>query len=255
MDMTFASQPVDYDHGAVHAEPAGPLSMRIDVEDRGSNGHITGAVRDFGSVKVARKRDDSSGVWSICIERASLEPLLSGMQTPRRSLRGDDPALRLLRAYLAALFALDEDLDPTLAATHIRELVLSALGVRDDVQALMRDGGAHAARQGAVLDVISRRAGEPGLDPAEVAAQAGISVRYLHRLLEPTGRTFTEHLVRARLERASAMLRDRAYAHLKIAEIAARAGFADISHFNRSFRRAFGDTPFGMRVRAARAAG
>jgi AraC-like DNA-binding protein len=49
------------------------------------------------------------------------------------------------------------------------------------------------------------------------------------------------------------MLREAACAHLKISEIAARAGFADISHFNRSFRRIFGDTPFGVRVRSSRA--
>jgi AraC-like DNA-binding protein len=49
------------------------------------------------------------------------------------------------------------------------------------------------------------------------------------------------------------MLRDPDCARFKIGEIAARAGFSDISHFNRSFRLAFGDTPYGVRVRAARA--
>ena len=39
----------------------------------------------------------------------------------------------------------------------------------------------------------------------------------------------------------------------RIADIAFACGFSDISHFNRSFRRAFGDTPHGMRVRSARA--
>jgi transcriptional regulator GlxA family with amidase domain len=80
-----------------------------------------------------------------------------------------------------------------------------------------------------------------------------MSVRYLHRLLEPTGRSFAGHLLAQRLDHAAAMLRDPACAPLTIGAIAARAGFADISHFNRSFRRAFGDTPFGVRVRAARA--
>ena len=50
------------------------------------------------------------------------------------------------------------------------------------------------------------------------------------------------------------MLRDPDCARFKIGEIAVQAGFADISHFNRSFRRTFGDTPFGVRVRAARKA-
>ena len=50
------------------------------------------------------------------------------------------------------------------------------------------------------------------------------------------------------------MLRDPGCVHLKIGEIAAQAGFTDISYFNRSFRHAFGDTPFGVRARARRIA-
>jgi AraC-like DNA-binding protein len=48
------------------------------------------------------------------------------------------------------------------------------------------------------------------------------------------------------------MLRDPKCDQLKIGEIAVRSGFGDISHFNRSFRHTFGDTPFGVRVRARR---
>jgi AraC-like DNA-binding protein len=123
--------------------------------------------------------------------------------------------------------------------------------VRGDVQALVRERGVHAARQCTVLELIRRRAGEPGLDPAQVAEELGLSVRYLHRLLEPTGRSFSEHLLEQRLERARARLRD-PHCRLRIADIAREAGFSDISHFNRSFRRAFGDTPYGVRVRAGR---
>jgi len=117
-----------------------------------------------------------------------------------------------------------------------------------------RERGVRAARQSAVLAAIRRHAGEPGLDPARLATQFGLSVRYLHRLLEPTGRSFAQHLLDRRLDRAACMLRDPACVHLRIAEIAARAGFSDISNFNRNFRHAFGDTPYGVRVRAARQA-
>jgi AraC-like DNA-binding protein len=102
-----------------------------------------------------------------------------------------------------------------------------------------------------VIEMIRRRAGQPGIDPARVAAQLGMSVRYLHRLLEPTGRTFSEHLLERRLGYALAKLRD-PNCCVRIADIARDCGFSDISHFNRSFRRAFGDTPYGVRVRAAR---
>ena len=50
------------------------------------------------------------------------------------------------------------------------------------------------------------------------------------------------------------MLRNPDNRSIKIGEIATRTGFGDISHFNRSFRRTFGDTPFGMERAARRAA-
>jgi transcriptional regulator GlxA family with amidase domain len=50
-----------------------------------------------------------------------------------------------------------------------------------------------------------------------------------------------------RLQRAYAMLTDRRFAHLRIIDIALAVGFGDISHFNRMFRRRFGDSPSGVR--------
>jgi len=196
---------------------------------------------------------DHGSAWNIRIDRAPLEPLLAGIQDPlQRCLPGDNPGIRLLEGYLTSLFSLERDCDLTLAALHIRDLALCALGVRGDTQALVRERGVQAARQSAILNAIVARASEPDLDPATVAAQLGMSPRYLHRLLEPTGRSFAQHLLQRRLDCAAAMLRNPDCARLKIGQIALRAGFADISHFNRSFRGAFGDTPLGVRVRSAR---
>jgi AraC-like DNA-binding protein len=61
---------------------------------------------------------------------------------------------------------------------------------------------------------------------------------------ERVGRRFARADVAiCRLDGAAAMLRDPGSVHRKIGEIASGAGFSDISHFNRSFRRRFGDTP------------
>ena len=189
------------------------------------------------------------------MDRAPLEPLLAGVHAPlQHCVQGDNPALRLLDAYLKTLFALDEDCDPALASAHIRDLVLSALGVSGDVQTLVRERGVRAARLKMVLARLADDATEPALDPARFAERLGLSTRYLHRLLEPTGKSFSEHLTGCRLDCAATMLRD-PDCHLKIAEIAWASGFSDISHFNRSFRRMFGDTPYGQRVRAARQRG
>jgi AraC-like DNA-binding protein len=64
------------------------------------------------------------------------------------------------------------------------------------------------------------------------------------------GKSFIEHLAERRLERAFTMLTDRRYLHLAIIDIALAAGFGDVSHFNRTFRRCFGETPSGVRAAA-----
>lgn len=209
------------------------------------------AVLESRSESVLHSIDDSSA-WTIVMDRAPLEPLLTGLKQPlQRCVQGDNSGLRLLDGYLKTLFALEQEYEPALAARHIGDLALNALGVSNDAQALVRERGVRAARLETALARLAADAVEPGLDPAGFAARLGVSVRYLHRLLEPTGRSFSEHLIGCRLDRAAAMLRDPA-CRLKIADIARKAGFSDISHFNRSFRRTFGDTPFGLRARSAR---
>jgi AraC-like DNA-binding protein len=212
-----------------------------------------------GAVVLESRREstlhslDDTTAWTICMDRAPLEPLLADISDPiQRCLPGDNPGIRLLEGYLVSLFSLERDYDLTLATLHVRDLALYALGVRGETHALVRERGVRAARQSVVVNAIVTRASEPHLDPASVAAQLGMSPRYLHRLLEPTGRSFTQHLQQSRLDRAAAMLRDPDYARFKVGEIAVQAGFSDISHFNRCFRRTFGDTPYGVRVRAMR---
>jgi AraC-like DNA-binding protein len=107
-----------------------------------------------------------------------------------------------------------------------------------------------AARLRAILTEVARRFSDPDFDLDNVAGALGLSRRYVQQLLEETGKSFTEHLVERRLERAFAMLTDRRCLHLAIIDIAFAAGFGDVSHFNRMFRRRFGETPSGVRAAA-----
>jgi AraC-like DNA-binding protein len=106
------------------------------------------------------------------------------------------------------------------------------------------------ARLQAILAEIARRFSEPDFDLSKVAGTLGLSRRYVQRLLEETGTSFTEYLVERWLERAFAMLTDRRCLHLGIIDIAFAAGFGDVSHFNRMFRRRFGDRPSSVRAAA-----
>jgi AraC-like DNA-binding protein len=95
---------------------------------------------------------------------------------------------------------------------------------------------------------VARRFSDPNFDLDSAAAASGLSRRYVQKLLEGTGKSFTEHLAGRRLERASAMLTDPRHLHLAIIDIAFAVGFGDVSHFNRMFRRRFGETPSGARA-------
>jgi len=106
------------------------------------------------------------------------------------------------------------------------------------------------ARRAAVLREIEKRSGDPGLSAISIALLLGITPRYVHLLLEETGKSFTHHLLEQRLERAATLLRDPRWRHRKIADIAAEAGFTDLSYFNRAFRRHFGATPSDIRSAA-----
>jgi AraC-like DNA-binding protein len=117
---------------------------------------------------------------------------------------------------------------------------LLALAVGDQSVGATR----HRTKLGArILRVIEERYAEASLDPAAVARSVGISKRYLHALLADEGETFVEALSRTRLERARALLADRRFAQVQIAEIAWRCGYEDPSYFARVFRRRFGLGP------------
>jgi AraC-like DNA-binding protein len=102
-------------------------------------------------------------------------------------------------------------------------------------------------RRAAILREIEQRIGDPELTAITVANVLGITARYVHLLLEETGARFSHHVLDRRLEKAAALLRDPQWHDRLIIEIAAEAGFTDISHFNRTFRRKFQATPSVMR--------
>jgi AraC-like DNA-binding protein len=163
-------------------------------------------------------------------------------------------SLQFLARYLQALFELDQIDDPLLVGMHVADLVVNLIAGQHDLHHAV-DRDARTNRLTAVFDAINRHIAEPDLDPAWVARELGYSVGYLHRILKPTGRTFSRHLLQRRLERAHRLLRDPRSIGLKISDVASNAGFADLSHFNRSFRRRYGVTPSAVRAAARGRAG
>jgi AraC-like DNA-binding protein len=83
---------------------------------------------------------------------------------------------------------------------------------------------------------------------AAVARRQGVSPRYLQRLLEASGMSFTAHVNELRLQRAFALLTKAHGRERRISDIALHVGFSDVSHFNRLFRSRFGGTPSAIRA-------
>jgi len=107
-----------------------------------------------------------------------------------------------------------------------------------------------ASRLAAIHEHLRLFYPDPRLTPAKTADALQISVRYLHKLMIQSGRSFREELTRLRLEACRAALSDPFRQGETIAEIAFSAGFNDLSQFNRHFRAAFGVTPSRARTDA-----
>jgi AraC-like DNA-binding protein len=194
---------------------------------------------------------------ALRLPRAILEARIADLDAciARRIPRNTE-GLPLLTSYVDA-FRLTELTNPAfcdLVVSHVYDLVALLLGAKGDARHLAQRRGARAARLAAILREIERRIGDPGLSAITIALLLGVTPRYVHLLLEETGKSFTCHVLQRRLENAAALLRDPHWSSRKIADIAAEAGFTDMSYFNRAFRRHFGATPSDIREAAMREA-
>jgi AraC-like DNA-binding protein len=192
-----------------------------------------------------------SSYYSVKVPRQSISRLrpdlnrLAGMRLDR-----DDAARKLLFGYLDGSFSaglVDGAAAARLYGEHILDLIGLALGSEGDDRQIAEERGLQAARRAAILSEIDRHSGDPMLSAASVATRLGVTPRYVRLLLEETGRSFSEHLLERRLERAEAMLRNPAKRYCKVADIAQECGFGDLSYFNRAFRRRYGMTPSDTR--------
>lgn len=110
--------------------------------------------------------------------------------------------------------------------------------------------GSNAALMRRLRNYIDTHLTDSSIGPREIAAANYISSRWLHTLFEREGTTVGRWMRQRRLAESRRMLRDPAYAHLTIAEIAGWWGFSDGSHFSRSFKEEYGELPRDFRLRS-----
>ena len=146
---------------------------------------------------------------------------------------------RLLEATAAELETLGtEQLRPIELA--VIEFLVASLAADGGTRARGGADGARAALLHRILQRMETMLGDPELGIVSVAADAGISPRYLRRLFADAEMNFTAALKARRLARCHADLTSPLHAQLGISEIAFRWGFNDAAHFSRSFRERYG---------------
>ena len=195
---------------------------------------------------------ESGNHLGVVLSRAALRPLVREVESlfMHRIPRGSE-GLGLLAGYLRLLHQEKLPLSTPelrfLVATHIHDLVMFTLGAtRDAKAAAIR--GLHAARLHVMQEDIRRNLSQPNLSVHSVAARQRVSARYVQKLFEESGRTFTQFLMEERLTAAHKALIARR--DTPISTVAYDIGFNDISNFNRAFRQRFGCTPGDVRKAA-----
>jgi AraC-like DNA-binding protein len=183
-----------------------------------------------------------------------LSPLVGDLEAAYgRTIPAANPALRLLVGYVGLLEAIDaagaHDVERQ-AVTHIHDLMALAIGATRDAAEIAKSRGARAARLRAIKADISTRLDQPDLSAATIAARHRIKPRWVQRLFETEGTTFSEYVLAQRLVRAHRLLTNPLHADQKVSTIALDIGFGDLSYFNRAFRRRYGMTPSELRAAA-----
>jgi AraC-like DNA-binding protein len=159
-------------------------------------------------------------------------------------------ALRLLTEYTHLLFESGITLDSqllNLSVTHIHDLLALTIGPATDFAETARTRGLRAARLKLAKSYIIEHSHRRDLTVGSVAAHLSVTPRYVQRMFEADGSTFSEFLVGQRLARAHRLLCEPNSLHTSISTIAYDAGFGDLSYFNRRFRRLYGLTPRDVR--------
>jgi len=169
---------------------------------------------------------------------------------------GNTGALKLLTGYCNALLGDDHAVEtPALehhVATHVHDLVALTLGATREAEDVAKNRGMGTARLRAAKLHIIENIGNPKISIGRVASHLGVTPRYLQRLFESDGTTFSAFLLGRRLARAHRMLCEPRSASRQVSAIAYDVGFGDLSYFNRCFRRLYGATPMDIRATAAK---
>ena len=220
----------------------------------------SGDVVVFDMARTQNTVAQGSHVLSLIVPRALGDAALGGPAAASLHgavLRADSVFGGLLADHLAAL----QRRLPAIAQHQAEDVVrattqMLAACLRPSQRTLAQaQAEVQAVTLGRIQRHIGRSLGAP-LTPEVLCRAFGISRHRLYQLFEPLGGV-ARYVRQRRLQRAFELLSSCAHRHLRVAQVAARLGFASEAHFSRAFRSAFGRAPSEVRAmaEAARAQG
>ncbi len=193
---------------------------------------------------------------SLRVPRSVLSSIVVGIDDAiMRPIPGQSETLQLLTGYSMSLMegnALAAPFLRNVAVNHVHDLIALALGATHDAAEAASAGGLRSARLRTAKVYIVENSYRQDLSVGSVAAHLGVTSRYLQRLFEADGTTFSAFVLGQRLTRAYRMLCDSQFSDRPVGVIAYDVGFGDLSYFNRCFRRQYGVTPTEIKEASAK---
>jgi AraC-like DNA-binding protein len=158
---------------------------------------------------------------------------LDGRSAPNRIFS------RLLQSIVDDIEELDDD--------HIRPIEVAvsefAISTLAEDSAMTSFDAAGAINFHRICQSIEAQLGDGDLSPQRIAEQHNLSTRYVQKLFQQAGTSFTQYLRRRRLEHCRSDLASWTHRNLSVSEICFGWGFNDAAHFSRSFRAHYGLPP------------
>jgi AraC family transcriptional regulator, positive regulator of tynA and feaB len=202
--------------------------------------------------ELVHAREPRLAVTTLLTRGEAFRQRLGDAGPTRPVVVSDHPAFGALMREAVRLFAQQSaQLSPEAAAALFDstvELARLACAPSSAAKALLE------SRSGLLFQLVSsyveRNFRNPQLGAARIAAAHGISPRYIHKLFEQygPGQSLTKYVIDCRLAWAARRLADPRAQHATVTDTAFAAGFSDLTHFYRAFRRRYGAAPGKFRA-------
>jgi len=175
----------------------------------------------------------------VCARVGAVEMFTATKFTSRRPL--DQLAFQF---WNGVSHAFDQAAEPVRVRLHDQALDLLAMAIAERQEDLPVSSSTHRSVMLYRLKAhIQSRLRDSRLSLSQVAAEFGVSARYINDLLGDEQLPFTRYVLSQRLERCRQDLSNRALTQRQIGQIAFSWGFNDLSHFTRRFKERYGLSP------------